>query len=145
LFLTLFVSLKHWTRHGSFCYFVGPEIKTFDEAKETCKSSQSYLADVSSRLDNAFLISLVGSRPEQHFWIGLSNQNHIDFFSWTNSNRVRYTHWNAQMPGKGQPQRYIIILYIVVTDARYRTTYEIYNNTIYCSDRCQVKDNDGDI
>uniref|UniRef100_A0AAZ3SL44 Mannose receptor, C type 1b n=1 Tax=Oncorhynchus tshawytscha TaxID=74940 RepID=A0AAZ3SL44_ONCTS len=93
---------KSWTRHGSFCYFVGPEIKTFDEAKETCKGSQSYLADVSSRLDNAFLISLVGSRPEQHFWIGLSNQNHIDFFSWTNSNRVRYTHWNAQMPGSRQ-------------------------------------------
>uniref|UniRef100_A0AAZ3NZT0 Mannose receptor, C type 1b n=1 Tax=Oncorhynchus tshawytscha TaxID=74940 RepID=A0AAZ3NZT0_ONCTS len=69
---------SHWTRHGSFCYFVGPEIKTFDEAKKTCKGSQSYLADVSSRLDNAFLISLVGSRPEQHFWIGLSNQNHID-------------------------------------------------------------------
>uniref|UniRef100_A0A8C7JHA2 Macrophage mannose receptor 1-like n=1 Tax=Oncorhynchus kisutch TaxID=8019 RepID=A0A8C7JHA2_ONCKI len=93
---------SHWTRHGSFCYFVGPEIKTFDEAKETCKGSQSYLADVSSRLDNAFLISLVGSRPEQHFWIGLSNQNHIDFFNWTNSNRVRYTHWNAQMPGSRQ-------------------------------------------
>ncbi|XP_045549731.1 macrophage mannose receptor 1-like [Salmo salar] len=92
----------HWTRHDSYCYFVGPEIKTFDEAKETCKSSQSYLADVSSRVDNAFLISLVGSRPEQHFWIGLSNQNHIDDFTWTNSNTVRYTHWNTQMPGSGQ-------------------------------------------
>ncbi|XP_045570344.1 macrophage mannose receptor 1 isoform X4 [Salmo salar] len=92
----------HWTRHGSYCYFVGPEIKTFDEAKETCKSSESYLADVSSRVDNAFLISLVGSRPEQHFWIGLSNQNHIDDFTWTNSNRVRYTHWNTQMPGSRQ-------------------------------------------
>uniref|UniRef100_A0A673ZBZ0 Macrophage mannose receptor 1-like n=1 Tax=Salmo trutta TaxID=8032 RepID=A0A673ZBZ0_SALTR len=92
----------HWTRHGSYCYFVGPEIKTFDEAKETCKSSQSYLADVSSRVDNAFLISLVGSRPEQHFWIGLSNQNHIVFFTWTNSNRVRFTHWNTQMPGSRQ-------------------------------------------
>ncbi|CAB1318010.1 unnamed protein product, partial [Coregonus sp. 'balchen'] len=92
----------HWTRHGSYCYFVGPETKTFDEAKETCKRSQSYLADVSSRVDNAFLISLVGSRAEQHFWIGLSNQNHIDVFTWTNSNRVRYTHWNAQMPGSRQ-------------------------------------------
>uniref|UniRef100_A0A674BXA0 Macrophage mannose receptor 1-like n=1 Tax=Salmo trutta TaxID=8032 RepID=A0A674BXA0_SALTR len=92
----------HWTRHGSYCYFVGPEIKTFDEAKETCKSSQSYLADVSSRVDNAFLISLVGSRPEQHFWIGLSNQNHIDDFTWMNSNRVRFTHWNTQMPGSRQ-------------------------------------------
>nr|XP_023996993.1 LOW QUALITY PROTEIN: macrophage mannose receptor 1-like [Salvelinus alpinus] len=64
----------HWTRHGSYCYFVGPEIKTFDEAKETCKSSQSYLADVSSRVDNAFLISLVESQPEQTLLTALSNQ-----------------------------------------------------------------------
>lgn len=51
------------------------------------------------RVDNAFLISLVGKRPEKHFWIGLSNQKHIDFFSWTNTDTVTLTHWNAGMPG----------------------------------------------
>lgn len=39
---------KGWKRHGSFCYFVGTETKTFDEAKEDCKASGSYLADVSN-------------------------------------------------------------------------------------------------
>uniref|UniRef100_A0A6Q2YAE0 Mannose receptor, C type 1b n=1 Tax=Esox lucius TaxID=8010 RepID=A0A6Q2YAE0_ESOLU len=92
----------HWIRYGSYCYFVGQETKTFDEANENCRSLQSNLVDVSSGVDNAFLISLVGYRPEKHFWIGLSNQKHIDIFTWTNGNRVKYTHWNAQMPGISQ-------------------------------------------
>uniref|UniRef100_A0A8C5GDM7 Macrophage mannose receptor 1-like n=1 Tax=Gouania willdenowi TaxID=441366 RepID=A0A8C5GDM7_GOUWI len=80
-----------WKRHGSYCYFVGTETKTFDEAKEDCKTS-----------DNAFLVSLVGWRPERHFWIGLSNMENMDLFKWTNSDTVKFTHWNAQMPGYEQ-------------------------------------------
>lgn len=91
-----------WKRHGSFCYFVGTETKTFDEAKEDCKSSGSYLADVSNGVDNAFLVSLVGMRPEKHFWLGLSNQMNIEVFAWTNTEFVKFTHWNAGMPGSLQ-------------------------------------------
>ncbi|KAK5860193.1 hypothetical protein PBY51_021688 [Eleginops maclovinus] len=91
-----------WKRHGSYCYHVGTETKTFDEAKSDCKRSDSYLADVSNGVDNAFLVSLVGLRPEKYFWLGLSNQNDIDVFVWTNSNSVRFTHWNAEMPGHQQ-------------------------------------------
>uniref|UniRef100_A0A669D8Q0 Mannose receptor, C type 1b n=2 Tax=Oreochromis niloticus TaxID=8128 RepID=A0A669D8Q0_ORENI len=91
-----------WKKHGSYCYFVGTETKTFSQASEDCKSSNSYLADVSNGVDNAFLVSLVGLRPEKYFWIGLSNQNNIDVFEWTNSPTVRFTHWNSQMPGYQQ-------------------------------------------
>ncbi|XP_041804638.1 macrophage mannose receptor 1-like [Chelmon rostratus] len=91
-----------WKRHGSYCYFVGTETKTFDEAKDDCKSSDSYLADVSNGVDNAFLVSLVGLRPEKYFWLGLSNQKDIDYFKWTQGNAVRFTHWNAEMPGHQQ-------------------------------------------
>ncbi|XP_018531719.1 macrophage mannose receptor 1 isoform X2 [Lates calcarifer] len=91
-----------WKRHGSYCYFVGTATKTFDEAKEDCKSSDSYLADVSTGVDNAFLVSLVGLRPEKYFWIGLSNQRDIDQFVWTNTDTVRFTHWNTGMPGHNQ-------------------------------------------
>ncbi|XP_047444532.1 macrophage mannose receptor 1-like [Mugil cephalus] len=91
-----------WKKHGSYCYYVGTETKTFDEAKDHCKSSGSYLADVSTGVDNAFLVSLVGLRPEKHFWLGLSNQKNIDFFVWTNTDSVRFTHWNALMPGHQQ-------------------------------------------
>lgn len=51
------------------------------------------------RVDNAFLVSLVGLRPEKYFWIGLSNRKHIDSFVWTNTDTVRFTHWNSEMPG----------------------------------------------
>ncbi|KAI9544495.1 hypothetical protein NQZ68_001368 [Dissostichus eleginoides] len=91
-----------WKRHGSYCYFVGTATKTFDEAKNDCKTSDSYLADVSNGVDNAFLVSLVGLRPEKYFWLGLSNQNDIDQFVWTNANSVRFTHWNAELPGHQQ-------------------------------------------
>uniref|UniRef100_A0A8D0CPC0 Mannose receptor, C type 1b n=1 Tax=Sander lucioperca TaxID=283035 RepID=A0A8D0CPC0_SANLU len=91
-----------WRRHGSYCYFIGIETKTFDEAKNECESSDSYLADVSNRVDNAFLVSLVGMRPEKYFWLGLSNQKDIDQFVWTNTDSVRFTHWNAEMPGHRQ-------------------------------------------
>uniref|UniRef100_A0A671U397 Mannose receptor, C type 1b n=1 Tax=Sparus aurata TaxID=8175 RepID=A0A671U397_SPAAU len=91
-----------WKRHGSYCYFVGTATKTFDEANAACKSSDSYLADVSNGVDNAFLVSLVGMRPEKHFWLGLSNQKNIEHFVWTNKDTVKYTHWNAEMPGHHQ-------------------------------------------
>ncbi|KAF3858065.1 hypothetical protein F7725_011266 [Dissostichus mawsoni] len=93
---------RGWRKHGSYCYFIGIQTKTFDEAKDDCRSSNSYLADVSNAVDNAFLVSLVGLRSEKYFWLGLSNQNDIDQFVWTNANSVRFTHWNAEMPGHQQ-------------------------------------------
>ncbi|XP_041804377.1 macrophage mannose receptor 1-like [Chelmon rostratus] len=91
-----------WRRQGSYCYFIGTQTKTFNDARDDCKSSDSYLADVSNGVDNAFLVSLVGLRPEKHFWLGLSNQKNIDDFVWTNRDSVRFTHWNAGMPGHQQ-------------------------------------------
>ncbi|KAM6989317.1 LOW QUALITY PROTEIN: macrophage mannose receptor 1-like [Tautogolabrus adspersus] len=91
-----------WRRHGSYCYFIGTQSKTFDEAADHCKSYNSYLADISNGVDNAFLVSLLGWRPERHFWLGLSNQKDIDEFVWTNTDSVEFTYWNAHMPGSGQ-------------------------------------------
>uniref|UniRef100_A0A8C9WMS0 Macrophage mannose receptor 1 n=1 Tax=Scleropages formosus TaxID=113540 RepID=A0A8C9WMS0_SCLFO len=88
-----------WTRFGSYCYYVGSEAKTFDEAKQTCQSSSSYLVDITSRYENAFLISFVGLRPEKYFWIGLSNTEERENFVWTNTKNVRFTHFNIGMPG----------------------------------------------
>lgn len=50
-------------------------------------------------MDNAFLVSLVGLRPEKYFWLGLSNQKNIDNFLWTNGQLTKFSHWNTGMPG----------------------------------------------
>ncbi|KAG9348011.1 hypothetical protein JZ751_004030 [Albula glossodonta] len=91
-----------WMRYQSFCYYIGSETKTFDEAVQTCQGSSSHLVDVSSRYENAYLISLVGLRPEKYFWIGLSNTADRDNFVWTNSDDVRFTHFNVGMPDRKQ-------------------------------------------
>lgn len=61
-----------------------------------------------SRVDNAFLVSLVGLRPEKHFWLGLSNQKNIDEFVWTQGSAVKYTHWNTGMPGTEEDKSLLI-------------------------------------
>ncbi|TRY97664.1 hypothetical protein DNTS_035477 [Danionella cerebrum] len=91
-----------WSRYGYYCYTAGSETKTFDEAKQACKKAESHLVDISSRVENAFLVSLVGARPETHFWIGLSSQKDRHSFEWTNSKHVPFTHFNTGMPGRTQ-------------------------------------------
>lgn len=51
------------------------------------------------RYENAFLISLVGLRPEKYFWIGLSNTERLERFQWSNGDNVKFTHFNVGMPG----------------------------------------------
>lgn len=51
------------------------------------------------RYENAFLISLVGLRPEKYFWIGLSNTERLERFQWSNGDKVKFTHFNVGMPG----------------------------------------------
>ncbi|XP_066537428.1 macrophage mannose receptor 1-like isoform X2 [Hoplias malabaricus] len=91
-----------WTKFGSYCYLAGTEAKTFKEAKKMCEERGSYLADITRRVENAFLVSLIGTRPEKHFWIGLSNQKNGQIFKWTNTEKVPFTNFNAGMPGGKQ-------------------------------------------
>uniref|UniRef100_A0A4W5L1V1 Macrophage mannose receptor 1 n=1 Tax=Hucho hucho TaxID=62062 RepID=A0A4W5L1V1_9TELE len=91
-----------WIRYGSYCYNIGSETKTFDDAKQTCQQSDSILVDVADRYENAFLVSLVGLRPEKYFWTGLSNMADVDTFKWTASSEVKFTHFNVGMPDRKQ-------------------------------------------
>ncbi|XP_065117913.1 macrophage mannose receptor 1-like [Paramisgurnus dabryanus] len=89
-----------WFRFGYYCYSVAMETKTFDDAKLTCEQTAANLVDVGSRYENAFLISLVGLRPEKYFWIGLSNTHQTEQFQWINGEKVKFTHFNVGMPDK---------------------------------------------
>lgn len=89
-------------RFGSFCYNIGSETKTFEEAKQACSQAGSYLVDVADRYENAFLVSLVGLRPEKYFWTGLSNTEDRNTFKWTTKRKVSFTHFNVGMPDRKQ-------------------------------------------
>ncbi|KAM9839148.1 macrophage mannose receptor 1 [Aulostomus maculatus] len=89
-------------RFGSHCYRVGAESKTFDEAQQACSQAGEYLVDVGDRYENAFLVSLVGLRPEKYFWTGLSNRDDIHMFKWSTRRKVTFTHFNVGMPDRRQ-------------------------------------------
>lgn len=59
-----------------------------------------FLYVFSCRYENAFLISLVGLRPEKYFWTGLSNTEDRTTFQWTTKEKVAFTNFNVGMPGK---------------------------------------------
>ncbi|CAI9595027.1 unnamed protein product, partial [Staurois parvus] len=89
-----------WKRHGFYCYFIGEETSTFSEANSTCNTHTAFLMTVEDRFEQAYLTSLIGLRPEKYFWTGLSNMEEKETFKWTNNERVLYTHWDAESPGR---------------------------------------------
>ncbi|XP_056290315.1 macrophage mannose receptor 1-like [Pseudoliparis swirei] len=89
-------------RFGSYCYNIGSETKTQDEAKRACSEAGAHVVDVTDRYENAFLVSLVGLRPEKYFWTGLSNTDDINTFKWTTRRKVLFTHFNVDMPDRHQ-------------------------------------------
>ncbi|KAM9163688.1 macrophage mannose receptor 1-like isoform 1-T1 [Pangshura tecta] len=90
---------RGWKRHGFHCYLVGHTSVTFSEANKTCERSNAYLATVEDKNEQAYLISLIGLRPEKYFWIGLSDVEEPGTFKWTNGAAVLFSHWNSAMPG----------------------------------------------
>lgn len=89
-------------RFGSNCYTIGSEAKTIAEAKKACSETGSHLVDITDRYENAFLVSLVGMRPEKYFWTGLSNMDDRHNFKWTTKRLVSFTHFNIGMPDRHQ-------------------------------------------
>lgn len=89
-------------RYGPYCYKIGAETKTFEEAKTACSHDGSYLVDVGDRYESAFLVSLVGLRPEKYFWTGLSNMEDKHTFKWTTTRAVTFTNFNVGMPDRKQ-------------------------------------------
>ncbi|XP_053569949.1 macrophage mannose receptor 1 isoform X2 [Bombina bombina] len=91
---------KGWKRHGLYCYLISATSVSFSEANDTCISNSAYLMTVDDRYEQAFLTSLIGLRPEKHFWTGLSDTEEKGTFKWSNGDRVFFTNWNSEMPGR---------------------------------------------
>ncbi|KAH0627502.1 hypothetical protein JD844_003273 [Phrynosoma platyrhinos] len=91
---------RGWKRHGLYCYMIGNVFATFAEANQTCIKDGAYLASIEDRYEQAYLTSLVGLRSETYIWIGLSDIQEKGTFRWASGERVKFTHWNSEMPGR---------------------------------------------
>ncbi|XP_066536374.1 macrophage mannose receptor 1-like [Hoplias malabaricus] len=103
-----------WIPYSGHCYHFYQTKKTWLEARHLstgrwrsaersqCRRAELCHLTTQILIENAFLVSLIGARSEKHFWIGLSNQKNKHIFEWTNTSKVSYTHFNAEMPGGKQ-------------------------------------------
>lgn len=51
------------------------------------------------RYEQAFVNSLVFGRSDDHFWLGLHNENSTGPFCWLTGEQLTYTNWNRDQPG----------------------------------------------
>ncbi|XP_064018402.1 macrophage mannose receptor 1-like [Pogoniulus pusillus] len=93
---------KGWSRYGSHCYLVGSALLTFSEATRTCEGNEAHLATAQSRNEQAFLVSLVGVRPEDYFWLGLSGTEEGGRLRWGSGWTPPMASQSTAMPGKEQ-------------------------------------------
>ncbi|KAM6451461.1 macrophage mannose receptor 1-like isoform 1-T1 [Liasis olivaceus] len=91
---------KGWKRYYLYCYMIGNAFLPFAQAGQKCAENGATLASVEDRYEQAFLTSLVGFRSEPYIWIGLSDIQEKGVFRWTSGERVQFTHWNSEMPGR---------------------------------------------
>lgn len=64
-----------------------------------CSNCIAHLSTVCCRYESAFLVSMVGLRPEKYFWMGFSNTDDRHTFKWTTRRKVKFTNFNVGLPG----------------------------------------------
>lgn len=89
-----------WVRYSSFCYFIGSETKSFEDAKNTCISKLARLVDVEDRYENAFLVSLAGLGPEKHSWLDMTDIPISGEFRLSSGSQVKFTNFKGGLPDR---------------------------------------------
>ncbi|XP_036445756.1 C-type mannose receptor 2 [Colossoma macropomum] len=87
-----------WKWHSPACFWVGEESVTFNNAKRACASKNSTLAIINNRFEQAFVNSLVFGRSNDHFWLGLHDENSTGPFRWLTGEKLTYANWNRDQP-----------------------------------------------
>lgn len=92
-----------WREYAGSYYYFGNGIVHWSEAANTCESLGAYLAEVDSREENDFLVTLVESPLNTNnihvMWLGGTDIDKEGDWVWTHSKRkVTYTNW-----GRGEP------------------------------------------
>ncbi|XP_056375182.1 macrophage mannose receptor 1-like [Hyla sarda] len=91
-----------WRRHGFYCFLIGEAPSTFSQANSTCDHHGAFLMTIEDRVEQSYITSLIGFRPEKYFWTGLSDTENKNTYKWANGQKVLYTHWNVNMPDRRQ-------------------------------------------
>uniref|UniRef100_A0A8C6UVQ6 Mannose receptor, C type 2 n=1 Tax=Neogobius melanostomus TaxID=47308 RepID=A0A8C6UVQ6_9GOBI len=91
---------QHQDCKSPACYWVGEDLVTFDGAKKACEGQGAALVTITNRFEQAYANSLVFGRSGDSFWIGLRDQGGAGTYHWLSGDKITYTNWNRDQPGK---------------------------------------------
>jgi len=70
---------------------------TWAQAAEACLGRGMRITSIHSQAENDFIFDMVTDLP----WIGLSDEDHIDTFKWSDGTALDYVHWADGQPNQG--------------------------------------------
>jgi Lectin C-type domain/Trypsin-like peptidase domain len=75
--------------------------KTWYEADQACTSYGYSLAFIGDKDEDAFLFKQMQNSSFVDTWIGLTDQDHENYWTWRNGSRALYTNWDKDEPNNG--------------------------------------------
>ena len=91
--------VKEFNGHYYYIYNI-PEITTWEQAQEYCRSKNGYLATLTTKEENAFAYSMLSSFNITGAYFGLHDIGYNDW-QWVNSEAFSYSNW-----AYGEPSSY---------------------------------------
>uniref|UniRef100_A0A3B3HZY8 C-type lectin domain-containing protein n=1 Tax=Oryzias latipes TaxID=8090 RepID=A0A3B3HZY8_ORYLA len=86
-----------WISFGFSCYFFSEEKKSWDEAREFCRTTEADLVVINSKEENYFLFRV---KP-YHFkpvWIGLTDKVQEGTWKWVDGSPLTLKFWEENQP-----------------------------------------------
>uniref|UniRef100_UPI003980D872 C-type lectin domain-containing protein n=1 Tax=Salmonella sp. s51228 TaxID=3159652 RepID=UPI003980D872 len=112
------------TSFNGYCYKMVSTHVNFPRAKESCNDWSGYLTDISSSQENNFLHALASNeRP----WIGLSNNGHYTYYSWTSGKNLTFRNWFPGLPPDPNKDNKIYCAYMTNTTLGEWSIYDCNN------------------
>ena len=87
-----------WEEFGDRCYLWGDKKMSWDDAEAFCRRKGGHLASVTSEDINAFVLQEKMLRNLEHLWIGGSDKENEDSWSWSDGSLWSFTKWFENQP-----------------------------------------------
>ncbi|KAK3536072.1 hypothetical protein QTP70_026478 [Hemibagrus guttatus] len=85
-----------WVEFEGNCYTQFSDKKNWTSAEQHCRELNSHLLSITSKKEQIF----VNKHIWDYQWIGLTDQDHLNEFRWTDGNPLEYENWRLSRPNR---------------------------------------------